>query len=303
MNNGIIVDENQKANFSLPCDFPIRVYETNLQEKPYGYNGWHWHDEFQLCVVQEGAICMTVQKKEYLLETGEGIFINAGLLHMTHPIQGHNARYLCINIHPVMFSFFRGSLLEQKYFLPYIQNGGFFAVPLKPDAEWQLEVLKRQNILSGLMEKQEPGYELEVYIHLISIWKDLVLNADVSGQVEFSVFRHEEIKEIITYIQQHYAGHISLQDIASSLHISKSGCCRLFKQALNCTILDYLTEYRIQKSLTLLTGTDKSVTQIAYDVGFSCVSYYIKKFNLTMHMTPGAYRKMKQPVSRKAHNA
>lgn len=294
MNHNIIIDENQKANFSLPCDFPIRVYETNLQEKPYGYNGWHWHEEFQLCAVQEGVICMTVQEKEYLLREGDGIFINAGLLHMTRPVQGHKARYLCINIHPVMFSFFRGSLMEQKYFLPYIQSGSFFAVSLNPNVEWQCKILKCQHTISGLMEKKERGYELEVYILLISLWKELVLNTELSGQMEFSVFRHEEIKKIMSYIQHHYTEPISLQDIASSLHISKSGCCRLFKQALNCTIFDYLTEYRIQKSLLLLTGTDASITQIAYDVGFSCVSYYIKKFNRIMHMTPGSYRKLKQ---------
>lgn len=170
---------------------------------------------------------MTVQEKEYLLREGEGIFINAGLLHMARPAQGHKARYLCINIHKVMFSFFRGSLMEQKYFLPYIQSGSFFAVSLCPDVEWQCEILKCQHIISGLIEKKERGYELEVYIRLMLLWKELVLNTDLSGRMEFSVFRHEEIKKIMSYIQQHYAEHVSLQDIASSLHISKSGCCRL----------------------------------------------------------------------------
>lgn len=287
----ILVDKNQKADFSMPYDFPIRVYETDFKYKPHGVNGWHWHDEFQFCVVTKGAVCMTVQKKEFTLKKGEGIFINTGVLHMTRAMGGREANYLCINVHPVMFSFFHGSRMEQIYFLPYIKNESFSAVPLRSGTGWQEEILKYQREICRLMAEKGLVYELEVYIQLICLWRELMLNADTALQTEPAVFRHKEIKQIIVYIQTHYREPISLEEIASAVHINKSGCCRLFKQALNCTILDYLTEYRIQKSLALLADTDMSITQIAHDVGFSGVSYFIKKFNTVMHTTPGVYRK------------
>ena len=35
------VDENKRAVFSTSRSFPIIIHETNLRDKPLGYNSWH----------------------------------------------------------------------------------------------------------------------------------------------------------------------------------------------------------------------------------------------------------------------
>ncbi|MDC7290288.1 helix-turn-helix domain-containing protein [Blautia schinkii] len=290
MNGTIIVDENKKADFSMPYEFPIRVYETDLREKTYGFNNWHWHDEFQFCVVTSGCVHMTVLDSEYCIQTGEGIFINTGCVHMSRPKQNCPAQYLCLNIHPNMLTFFHGSVMEQKYFLPFIQNKKIQAVAFKPSLEWQRQIIDLQFEIFSQMSKKDTGYELEVYIQVLRLWKLLILNTEVLDTSAAPSLRYKEVKQIMTYIHEHYDRRISLEEIAAQIHMSKSGCCRIFKQMLNCTITDYLTEYRMQKSMELLENTDLSVTQTAYESGFSSVSYFIKKFRETIHMTPGEYR-------------
>lgn len=290
MNGAIIVDENKKADFSMPYEFPIRVYQTDLREKAYGINTWHWHDEFQFCVVTSGCIYMTVLDKEYCIQTGEGIFINTGCIHMSRPKQNGPAQYLCLNIHPNILTFFHGSVMEQKYFQPFIQNKKIQAVVFKPCIDWQKQILALQFKISAYMREKNTGYELEVYIQVLQLWKLLILNTNVPDTTAAPSLKYKEVKSIITYIHDNYDRHISLEEVAEQIHMSKSGCCRIFKKILNCTITDYLTEYRIQKSMELLENTDLSVTQTAYETGFSSVSYFIKKFRETVHMTPGEYR-------------
>lgn len=290
MNQRIIIDENQKADFSMPFDFPIRVYETDLKKKPNGYNGWHWHEELQFCVVTSGFVHMVVQDKEYCLHPGEGIFINTGCIHMSWSQRDCAAEYLCLNIHPQMFSFFRGSAMEQKYYLPFIQNEKLPVVVLQSSSSWQKQMLDLQFDILNQMQEKGKGFELEIYIQMMQLWKLLVLNTDFSKVSASPSLRHKEVKNIITYIHKNYDRHISLDKIAEEIHMSKSGCCRIFKKMLNCTISYYLTEYRIQRGMELLEITDVSVTQIAYDTGFSSVSYFIKKFHEIVTMTPGAYR-------------
>lgn len=233
---------------------------------------------------------MTVLNKEYSLQAGEGIFINTGCVHMSRSRENCPAQYLCLNIHPHMLSFFHGSVMEQKYFLPFIQNKKIQAVELRPASSWQKQILDLQFEISRLMKKKLKGYELEIYIQMLQLWKLLILNTDIPDTAAAPSPRYGEVKKIITYIHENYDRHISLEEIAQQIHMSKGGCCRIFKKMLNCTISDYLTEYRLQKSIELLENTELSVTQIAYDTGFATVSYFIKRFREIKHMTPGDYR-------------
>jgi AraC family transcriptional regulator, melibiose operon regulatory protein len=66
---------------------------------------------------------------------------------------------------------------------------------------------------------------------------------------------------------------------------------RYFKRFLKCTPLNYVIDYRIQKSLYLLQQGDSNITEVAYQVDFNRTSYFIKEFRNPMNMTPLAYKK------------
>lgn len=51
----------------------------------YGDILWHWHDEFEFGYVTEGSILYKSNQHEYVLHKGDGIFMNAGVLHYLHP--------------------------------------------------------------------------------------------------------------------------------------------------------------------------------------------------------------------------
>lgn len=288
----IPIDKNRKADFSMPFHFPAKIYETDLGRKPFGTNAWHWHDELQFCIVTSGSLCVTVCQQKYELQSGEGIFINSGCIHMTMSRSKDPAQYLCLNIHPQMFSFFHGSAMEQKYFLPFLGNSSLPAVILRSSSFWQKEILLLERKLPRLFREQEKGYELEIYIILIQMWKLLVLHADLpAGVPSDGLEKQEEVKQILKYIHKNYGRRILLEELAGTVHLSREACCRLFRRALNCTIFDYIIEYRIRRSMELLEHTSLSVTQIAYNTGFSSTSYYIRTFRQRVHMTPGAYRR------------
>lgn len=292
MQNKITVDENKKANFSMNIGFPVQLYITDLSLKPGGCNNWHWHDEIQFCRVLEGELEITVQDRHYKLATEEGIFINAGLMHRTCSLSATPGKYLCLNIHPDILKFFTGNILERKYVEPYLGKPEFDAVILRDSVIWQKEILQYAGEIHNIWKKQLWSYELEIYVRLISMWKTLIQNAKPVENLELSVFQHREIKEILSYLQNHYKEKITLEDIVGTVHLSKSSCCRIFREALNCTILEYLTEFRIQKSLQLLLRSDCSITEVAMESGFTDESYFIKKFQKVMHMTPGSIEKM-----------
>ena len=256
MQQGIIVDRNKKADFSMPFAFPFRIYETDLAGKPLGVNNWHWHEEIQFCLVLSG-----------------------------------------LNIHPQIFSFFHGSVMEQKYFLPFIQNTQFPAEVFSPACGWQKQILELEQRLSCILREERAGYELEAYVRILEMWKILVLHINISVRIPSEKKEiQREIKQILTYIHRNYDRRILLEELALEVHLSRESCCRIFKKTLNCTISEYNADYRIQKSMELLEQTDLSITQIACDTGFFSGSYFIRKFKELLHITPAMYRKNKKQM-------
>src|SRR5699024_4923618 len=86
----------------------------------------------------------------------------------------------------------------------------------------------------------------------------------------------QRVKDILEYIHQHYQEKINLQTLAEIANLSKSEANRLFKKHVGRTPFTYILDYRLERSINLLTGTRSSITDISFECGFSSVSYFIE---------------------------
>lgn len=72
--------------------------------------------------------------------------------------------------------------------------------------------------------------------------------------------------------------------------MSYSYFSRTLKKTMGKSFTDYVNLIRISKSEFLLTTTDKPITDIALEVGFSTSSYYIEQFKKFKTLTPKKFR-------------
>ena len=100
-------------------------------------------------------------------------------------------------------------------------------------------------------------------------------------------------KNMVSFIYQHYAEKISLDEIAASGNVSRSKCCLIFKQYLQQSPMDFLNTYRLKTSCSLLRNTEKNITKIAFSCGFNHLSYFSKLFIKNFGCTPREYRNQK----------
>jgi AraC-like DNA-binding protein len=255
-----------------------------------GFINWHWHDELQLCIVTRGVVNFCVNEDSVLLSEGQGIFINKAQLHRASDYQKKDSAYICLNFHPHLLLGFEGSIQDSKYVSPYIENMAIQYFVLKPEIAWQNRVM---DIIRGIYTEYEEGkdnYELDIIIDLLRIWREFILYCFPSFPKNMPGNDKKRCKQIITYIEQHYAEKINLAELAAELHLSQGTCCRNFKEAMKCTIFEYIMDYRIIKSAKMLLTTNDSINEITYKCGFSNASYFIEQFKKKTHMTPNAYR-------------
>ncbi len=270
---------------------PFACYETTINQNINGYIPLHWHDEFQFVRVIKGEAIFHINEDTVTIREGEGLFINGGCLHMAKDKNESGCVYICLNVLP---SFVLSQELYSTFVYPYIQATNIPYLHLNPKEHWACAILDSMMKISQLIKENPPYYEIDISVHLTFIWKNLIMNGVPLEYEQSEIVKSQRMKQMLNWIHQHYAEKILLDDIARAGQLSRSECCRYFKRMLKKTPLNYVTDYRIQKSLILLQQLDSNVTDVAYQVGFNSTSYFIDKFRNTMGMTPLAYKKYKR---------
>lgn len=101
------------------------------------------------------------------------------------------------------------------------------------------------------------------------------------------------ILRILSYISRHFTRRISVGELAAFANVSPKYFSSYFKKAVGITYIKYLTKLRMNYAHDLVTGSDRSLNQIATDVGYSSVSNFIAAF-IRYHGThPSALRQGK----------
>ena len=77
--------------------------------------------------------------------------------------------------------------------------------------------------------------------------------------------------------------------ISARFNLSPIHFHNIFKVAVGSTLRDYIEEQRIKRATNLLLTTNFSLTQIAYECGFSSQSYFSYVFKRKMKVTPREY--------------
>ena len=124
--------------------------------------------------------------------------------------------------------------------------------------------------------------------HILNI---LLASALESEQSKLRKEHTKDIQAVISFIKKNYALCITIDDMISSIHISKYHFIRIFKRVMGVTPYRYLMNYRINRSKTLLGTTDKTISEIAECCGFPDTSNFITQFKTHTGQKPLQYKK------------
>ncbi|MBR5528823.1 MAG: helix-turn-helix transcriptional regulator [Clostridia bacterium] len=99
------------------------------------------------------------------------------------------------------------------------------------------------------------------------------------------------LKKAVEYISSHYSEKITLEELASHCAVSKQQLIRYFKDSLNTTPLNYITEYRLSRAKELLFNCPQlTVKEIAVQLGFDNQHYFSRVFVKVCGETPSQFR-------------
>lgn len=288
----ITTDETLRETISHgSSSYPFAYYPENIWQFDFHRIDWHWHYELEFMLITEGTALCLVGADQIELPKGFGLFINSGILHRFEAECSTCIPNIVFS--PTMLAPGK-SLIFEKYVNPVINSSVPYQI-FNPHTAWQNQILQ---ILSKIIAIQEDGTKKELHTIqlLLQMWDILFDHFDLSSDSQ-SLHRlnHKQarLQTMMQYIHDHYKEELTLEMIAASASISKSGALNIFQSGIHISPVAYLIQYRLAQAAEQLHTTQKSISSIAEETGFSSPGYFCRKFRQSYHMSPNEYRKRK----------
>lgn len=246
---------------------------------------WHSHDVFELVFCQDGSGILVLEDKNIELSVRRTILIAPKVRHryFFRETESATLKIVCVTAEDVAtyLSPAQTSILRHMS-----REGGTFT-------DYSGEGLKIWN----LSEIIPDGFGHVNHGELNIVWGviGLLLATHMQGRKitdERSGARHvETIKKLCEWLDNNLEDYVSINKLASIFGISRSLLTREFKHYTGTSIVDYVNTRRLQKAATLLTSGEKSITEAAFESGFSSIANFYKRFQNLYGVTPANFKR------------
>lgn len=253
----------------------------------------HTHDFVEINYVEEGSGYHYVNDRLIPIKRGDIFLIPIGTSHVFRPSSPEQDQpliiYNCIFKPQVLDhwkSFFNPKSDLYRTLFHSDGQGSYLHCQDKHDKFMPIIY----NMHSEYLKKYD-GHETILTSLLIQL---LTLFQRYETKPENEPAPTNKLEDAVHYIKRNYFKNITVKQVADYSYMSASHFQRLFKKTTGLTFTQYLQNVRIQKCCNLLKTTNKSVHQIANQVGYQDMKFFHSLFRKKTGVTPQQYRRSMQ---------
>lgn len=102
--------------------------------------------------------------------------------------------------------------------------------------------------------------------------------------------RRPEIARAVKYMHANLNRNLDLAEVAEEVNLSRNYFCKLFRQVMDKSFVDYLHMLRMERACVLIGASELSLADISEMVGFNSYNYFHDIFKKLYGISPGEYR-------------
>lgn len=249
----------------------------------------HTHDFSEIAIILEGAGINRVGDQEFPLVAG-----NVFVMHGARPHAYQKTKKLTVT--NITFDL---SLLNsvnhgiatvpgyQALFVvePALRRRGKFTRYMSLKMDQLIKVRALIDVMERELKEQKEGYEMMLFGHF------LIMVSGLSRWYGHGLSEPAESKKVmkisrsISMMETHFGQTLDLDELASEANMSRRNFYRVFKEVTGEAPFAYLLRLRIMKGVNLLENTNKTITEIAFQCGFSDSNYFSRQFKQILGFT------------------
>lgn len=244
--------------------------ETYFINRPNGRNDW------LITFTLEGEGYFKVPGHELNCQFGDVTLLKPGIPHQYGTRRGYTWQFV--------WAHFPSSLIETSL----LPNDNLIMQSIENESARQRIRHAFTRVISDSRERGEYWNELccnalREIIMLLAQKKSHVMDA--------------RIEETLSLLSQRMREHIRIDDLAHAVGLSASRLSHLFKTITGQSIVDTLNRMRVQQAALLFEHTERSASQICFDVGFQNYNHFTNQFRKWYGVNPSSFMKHKRSAS------
>lgn len=258
-------------------DFSIRIINGKSEEE-------HFHQEIEIVYILEGKIILNLEENKYTMNKNSLVLINSNKKHSLKVIDNVLICKIYINYRII------SNILNNK-FIDFWCNSIIYQ-----DKNYD----KLRSIINKIIKENTINNgEISFYQKSLVYWLLEYLEKEflIQSNNKWSNGEDERIDKVIEYINENYFRSITLNEISSQIYMSDTSFSRYFKKTTGVNFVEYVNRIRIYYAVEKLLYSNKSITTIAQECGFSSASSFNKVFKEIYNMAPTYYRNKSKELS------
>lgn len=253
--------------------------------------GYHQHPELEIgCVIKGSGQRITDDFIEHF-EEGEIIIIPSNVPHCW--IYDKLSCQADEMVEEAFIQFSPGFLDRLARFANEFQEIASFYSGLKQCLSMQGKALKEVRSILLAFENYNEQQRLLGLLHILTLAFYSQETRPIGPKTFAGTATHknkQRLQKVYKYIVENYHRKITLDEIANHISMNKSAFCLFFKKSTNEPFIVYLNRFRLQMAINMLNRTERNISEIAYEVGFSDIPYFNRCFKKEYGISPAGYR-------------
>ncbi|MBQ8539879.1 MAG: helix-turn-helix domain-containing protein [Clostridia bacterium] len=242
-------------------DTELFVYEY----KNFGFAA-HLHPSLEVVWARRGDIALCVDGTSHILRQGQLGIVFPGKVHSyEYAGEGEGSIFL---LSPALLGSYR-AFTEGK------EPCDCIVKEIDPDAFFALERLRR------CMNESLNRQKVYTRLFLCFLFEALTLREETQ--------KRDILPLVVDYMERNFRQKLSLEEVASSLYISKYTLSRVFNTQLKSPFNAYLNSLRVRNVIELMEQ-GRSISECAYESGFENLRTFNRAFKAAMGMCPSEYK-------------
>ena len=263
-------------------------YSRFTERNPDGKAFWHYHPEVELVYIKEGFGNRYVGNHISKFEDGDLILMGPNIPHFGYEfgLQGVNEE--------IVIQFKKDLIKTSVQIMPEFESIYELIQKSKSGISFFGKTRQEVGVQLESMEEKSPFERLLCMLKVLHTLSNSheceVLNAKGMTLV-IQNQDDERINQVYNYVKENYEEEISLEEISQVALMTVPAFCRYFKKSTKKTFTQFVNEFRVRQAIRLLSQSNKSLSEIAGEVGFNSFSHFTKQFKRVTSKTPSKYKK------------
>lgn len=256
-------------------------------------NYLHAHSFFEMCFAYEGRGTYRIKDQEHQIDRGDMFLATPGLSHeiissRTQPLGIYFVSFTLLRL-PEHQSTDADRSIDQL-FESLGQTQNFVAKPTGM-LEHTLELLTEEvsNKAAGFTQAIH-GLTSKLLLDVARAYAPAVAAEPLPPLERGS---KSIVHTALRYLRDNYARPLEVRDVAAQVHLSERHLARLFVRETGKSILEFLTDLRIEAASQLLMDDGIPIKQVARNVGYPDAHYFTTLFGKKTGSTPGQFRRQR----------